>query len=78
MGQRRASSARDELLAWAKAGDFRERATEYLNRARLAPDDNVQRRFIDIARHYRIIAEAEASNADRLGDERRARERVEK
>ena len=30
---RRASSGRDELLACAKAGDFRERATEYLNRA---------------------------------------------
>jgi hypothetical protein len=68
---RRRSSAREELLAWAKARDFRDRATEYLNRARVAADDNVQRRFIDIARHYRTLAAAEASNADRLGDERR-------
>jgi hypothetical protein len=42
-----------------------------LNRARVAADDNVQRRFIDIARHYRTLAAAEASNANRLGDERR-------
>jgi hypothetical protein len=42
-----------------------------LNRARVASDGNVQRRFIDIARHYRTLAAAEASNADRLGDERR-------
>jgi hypothetical protein len=64
---------RDELLAWAKARDFRDRATEYLNRARLAPDGGVQRRFIDIARHYRILAAAGTGIADRLGDERRAR-----
>jgi hypothetical protein len=68
---RRRLSAREELLAWAKARDFRDRATEYLNRARVAADDNVQRRFIDVARHYRTLAAAEATNADRLGDERR-------
>jgi hypothetical protein len=66
-------SAREELLAWAKARDFREQVTEYLNRARPEPDGDVQRRFVDIAQHYRILAEAEASNASRMGDERRAR-----
>ena len=58
---------------WAKARDFRDRATEYLNRARLEPDGDVQRRFVDVAQHYRLLAEAEASNADRLGNERRGR-----
>jgi hypothetical protein len=51
----------------------REQVTEYLNRARLEPDGDAQRRFVDIAQHYRILAEAEASNASRMGDERRAR-----
>ena len=68
---RRSSPARDELLVWAKARDFRDRATEYLNRARLEPDGDVQRPFLDVAQHYRILAEAEASNAGRLGNERR-------
>ena len=71
-------SAREELLAWAKARDFRDRAIEYLNRARHEPDGDVQSRFVDIARHYRILAEAEASNAGRMGNERRAEERVAK
>ena len=71
-------SAREELLAWAKARDFRDRANEYLNRARHEPDGDVQSRFVDIARHYRILAEAEASNAGRMGNERRAEERVAK
>jgi hypothetical protein len=58
-------------MVWAKARDFRDRATEYPNRARVASDGDVQRRFVDIAQHYRILAEAEASNAGRLGNERR-------
>ena len=71
-------SAREELLAWAKARDFREQVTEYLNRARLEPDGDVQRRFVDIAQHYRTLAEAEASNAGRMGDERRTKGYAEK
>jgi hypothetical protein len=70
-GTRRSSPATNELLAWAKARDFRERATEYLNYARLADDPKVQCRFIDIAWHYRKLARAEAQNARRMGDERR-------
>jgi hypothetical protein len=71
----RRTCGRDELLAWAKARDFRERANKYLNRARLEPDGDVRRRFVDVARHYGILAEAEASNASRMGEERRARGR---
>jgi hypothetical protein len=72
-GTRAQRNAREELLAWAKARDLRERAIEYLNRARHEPDGDVQSRFVDIAQHYRILAEAEASNAGRMGDERRKR-----
>src|ERR1700722_892106 len=44
------SRARDELLAWARARDFWDRAIEYLNRAaHLSSDGDVQRRFIAIA-----------------------------
>jgi hypothetical protein len=46
------------------------------DRARAASDGNVQRRFIDITRHYRILAAAEASKAGRLGHERRAKQPV--
>ena len=64
----RRSRARDELLAWARARDFRDRAIEYLNRAApLSSDGDVQRRFIAIARHYRLLAQAEADKAERLG-----------
>jgi hypothetical protein len=59
------------LLAWAKARDFRDRATEYLDRSRTATGGSVQTRFIDIARHYQMLAVAEANKADQLGSERR-------
>jgi hypothetical protein len=69
------SRARDELLAWARARDFRERAIEYLNRAaHLSSDGDVQRRFIAIARHYRLLAQAEADKAERLADARRSKQ----
>jgi len=67
----RPSSARKELLTWARARDFRDRATEYLNVAPVASDSNAQRRLTDIAQHYRLLAAAEARDAGRLGDERR-------
>ena len=63
-------------MVWAKARDFRDRATEYLNRARVASDGDVQRRFVDIAQHHRILAEAEASNAGRLGNSDAGRRRL--
>ena len=71
---RRSSRALDELLTVrAKLRDFREQANQYLNRARLEPEGDVQRRSVDVAQHYRLLAEAEASNAGRLGNERRGR-----
>jgi hypothetical protein len=68
---RRASSAREELLAWGKARSLRDRATEYSNSASTASDSGVQERFIEIARHYSVLAAAEAKSADRLASERR-------
>ncbi len=65
------SNARDELLAWAKARNLRDRAAECLNDARVASDRGAQRRLNDIAQHYRLAAAAEAKDAGRLGNERR-------
>lgn len=67
----RPSSARTELLAWARARDFRDRAAEYLKMARGASDNGVQRRLIDIAQHYRVLSAAEARDAGRLTNKRR-------
>jgi hypothetical protein len=71
------SSARDELLAWAKARNLRDRAAECLNDARVASDSGVRRRLNDIAQHYRLLAAAEAKDAGRLGNERREKKTLE-
>ena len=57
--------ARDVLLAWARASAYEDRAAEYLKLAHLAPDRNVRNRFIEIALHYRTLAEIERCAADR-------------
>jgi hypothetical protein len=70
------TSARDELLAWAKARNLRDRAVKYQNDAREASDRGVQRRLNDIAQHYRLAAAAEAKDAGRLGNERREKSKI--
>jgi hypothetical protein len=70
------SSAREELLAWAKARNLRDRAAKYQNDARHASDTGFQRRLNDIAQHYRLAAAAEAKDAGRLGDERRENSKI--
>jgi hypothetical protein len=70
------SSARHELLAWAKARNLRDRAAGYSNDARVASDSGVQRRLNDIAQHYRLAAAAEAKDAGRLGNERREKSKA--
>jgi len=47
-----------------------------LNDARVASDSSVQRRLNDIAQHYRVLAEAEAKGACRLGNERREKSKT--
>jgi hypothetical protein len=69
------SRARDELLAWARARDFRDRAIEYLNRAaHLSSDGDVQRRFIAIGAASSLLAQAEADKAERLANARRSKQ----
>ena len=57
--------ARDVLLTWPRASAYEDRAGEYLKLARLAPDRNVPNRFLEIALHYRTLAEIERCAADR-------------
>jgi hypothetical protein len=68
----RATSAREELRAWANARNLRDRAVKYQANARTAPDRNAEDRFKEIANHYRALAALEAQKANRLGSERRA------
>ena len=55
--------ARDVPLTWARASAYRNRAIEYLKLAHLAPDRNVQKRFIAIGRRYCTLAEFERRTA---------------
>jgi hypothetical protein len=73
---RSSSGAREELLAWAKAGYLRDRAAKYMNDARDASDSSAQRRLNNIAQHYRLAAAAEAKDAGRLGNERREKSKI--
>ena len=59
-----------------KVRNLRDRAAEYSNDARVAPDSGVQRRLNDIAQHYRLAAAAEAKDAGRLGNERREKSKA--
>jgi hypothetical protein len=70
------STARDELLAWARARNLRDRAAKYQNDARDASNTGFQRRLNDIAQHYRLAAAAEATDAGRLGNERREKSKI--
>jgi hypothetical protein len=67
------SLALEELRNWTKAREYWDRAVEYLKLARTASDPDVQSRFVAIAQHYRMLAEAEERNAEHKGAERRSR-----
>ena len=53
-----------------RAREYWDRAVEYLKLARAASDPDVQSRFLAIARHYRMLADAEepAQNIRVLSD----------
>ena len=53
------------LLAWARASAYEDRAAEYLKLAHLTPDRNVRNRFLEIALHYRTLAEIGRCAGDR-------------
>jgi hypothetical protein len=56
--------ARDVLVSWARAQDYRKREANYLVLAQSTPDLDARDRFVTIARHYRSLAEIEQSIAD--------------
>jgi rubrerythrin len=56
--------ARDILVSWARAREYRDGEAGYVQLARLASDPDVRDRFIAIAEHYRSLAKIEQSIAD--------------
>ena len=56
--------ARRILISWARAREYRDGETGYLQLARSASDPDVRDRFITIAQHYRSLAEIEQRIAD--------------
>jgi hypothetical protein len=66
--------ARDELRDWARAREYWDRASGYLELARRTTNKDVQLRYARIARHYRTVAWAERHEAERKGIERRSRD----
>ena len=56
--------ARDILVSWARAREYRYGEAGYLQLARSTRDPDVRDRFIAIAQHYRSLATIEQSIAD--------------
>jgi hypothetical protein len=56
--------ARDVLISWARAREYRDGEASYLQLARSASDPDVRDRFIAIAQHYRSLAKIEQRIAD--------------
>jgi hypothetical protein len=56
--------ARDILVSWARASEYRDGEAGYLQLARAESDPDVRDRFIAIAQHYRSLAKIEQSIAD--------------
>jgi hypothetical protein len=58
--------ARDILVSWARAREYRDGEARYLQLARSASDPDLRDRFVGIAQHYRSLAKIEQSIADQL------------
>ena len=56
--------ARRILISWARAREYRDGETGYLQLARSASDPDARDRFIGIAQHYRSLAMIEQRIAD--------------
>ena len=56
--------ARDILVSWARASEYRDGEAGYLQLARAESDPDVRDRFIAIAQHYRSLAKIEQSIAN--------------
>ena len=70
---RREEGAQGELRQWVRARGYWGRAAQSLELALSAADLDVRNRYLAIAQHYRVLAEAEERSADRRGAERRSR-----
>ena len=64
--------ARDILVSWTRAREYRDKEANYLQLARSASDPDARDRFMGIAQHYRSLAMIEESIADqrpnKMGD----------
>ena len=56
--------ARDILVSWTRAREYRDGEARYLQLARSTSDPDVRERFVAIAQHYRSLAKIEQSIAD--------------
>src|SRR5246127_2676609 len=56
--------ARDILVSWTRAREYRDGEARYLQLARSASDPDLRDRFVAIAQHYRSLAKIEQSIAD--------------
>ena len=56
--------ARDILVSWARAREYRNGEASYIELARSASDPDARDRFIGIAQHYRSLAMIEQRIAD--------------
>jgi hypothetical protein len=64
--------ARDIIISWTRAREYRDKEANYLQLARSASDPDARDRFMGIAQHYRSLAMIEESIADqrpnKMGD----------
>ena len=69
------SDAQEELRRWASVRKYREQAIRYLEITRTTGDPGAQNRFIEVAEHYRSLADADAEerDAESRAEERRSR-----
>jgi len=67
------SDAQEELRRWASVRKYREQAIRYLEITRTTGDPGAQNRFIEVAEHYRSLADAEERDAESRAEERRSR-----
>jgi hypothetical protein len=58
--------ARDVIVSWSRAREYRDGETRYLQLARSVSNADVRERFVAIARHYQSLAKIEQSIADQL------------
>jgi hypothetical protein len=56
--------ARDILVSWTRAREYRDGEAKYLQLASSSSDPELRDRFIAIAQHYRSLAKIEQSIAD--------------